>query len=131
MSRYDDIMGMERPESPRHKPMSMSQRAAQFAPFAALTGHSEAIAETARLTTPAEILSADESALLSRQLGEILAKIENTPLITVIHFVADERKEGGIYERYTGHIRKYDDYEHTLTFTDGKIIAIPDIIVIE
>lgn len=126
MSKYDEIINMPHHVSEIHKPMSPENRAAQFAPFAALTGHDEAIAETARLTTEKIELSEDEATRLNRQLQYLLS-LEDSPEVTITHFVADRLKQGGHYERTKGRIRKIDDYDPAVILTSGDIIHLSDV----
>ncbi len=102
--------------------MTMFQRAAQFAPFAALTGHDAAIEETARLTDEELDMSENGRELLDRKLS-FLMSYSGSPSVTITYFVPDERKHGGAYNSVSGMIRKVDLYEQTLVMTDGKIIA--------
>ncbi len=111
--------------------MTMENRAAQFAPFAALTTHGSAIAETARLTTPKRILSDDEQQTLSRRLSFILDRLDEKPDLRVMHFIRDSLKSGGLYAIHTGIIRKFDEYERHLIFTDGTVIRLDDILSID
>lgn len=106
--------------------MCPENRAAQFAPFAALTGHDEAIAETARLTTNKIELSDDEVIQLNRQL-QFLLSLEKSPEVTITHFVADRLKQGGHYEQTKGHIRRIDDYDSSIALTSGGVINLSDV----
>ena len=99
--------------------MPMINRAAQFAPFAALTGHDEAITETARQTTPKRILSSDEQEILSKRLA-----------LTFTYFIPDTQKEGGRYVSTSGILRAYDDFEKKIALEDGTVILIETIISI-
>lgn len=89
--------------------MPMINRAAQFAPFAALTGHDEAITETARLTTPKRILSSDEQEILSKRLAYAIGHVGERPNLTFTYFIPDTQKEGGRYVSTSGILRAYDD----------------------
>src|SRR3712207_9327130 len=102
-------------------------RAAQFAPFAALTGHDAALLETARLTQQPIELSEYESAQLDRKLQLLRAQLAARPTVTVVFFVADGRKQGGTYRKFTGSVRNIDDGEHLLIFTDDTRIALATI----
>lgn len=128
MSKYDDMLHLPHHVSLTHPHMSVSDRAAQFAPFAALTGYEDVISETARLTD--ERSEADESRLeeLDRKLQTALASADIE--ITVAYFVEDERKQGGRYEICTGAIRKIDGVRRTLTMQDGRCIPLDSIIEI-
>ena len=126
---YDDIINLPHPTSQKHPRMSLYDRAAQFSPFAALTGHDAAIKETARFTDKQTEKSED---LISR-LNEKLQIISDNPgtEITVTYFVPDERKKGGAYVSNTGIAKKIDDYKHTLVMEDTTIIPISQISEIE
>lgn len=126
--KYDDIINLEHHISKTHKQMSMQNRAAQFAPFAALTGYEEAVKETARFTEQKIELDEELNNILDEKLRLIQSQIKNTPEITVIYFVPDDKKRGGKYQKITGKIKKIDDYNKFIIFTDGKYIPIKDII---
>lgn len=125
---YDDIVHLPHPTSERHVRMPMIDRAAQFSPFAALTGFDDAIEETGRLTQLKIIL--DESALaeLDRTLAELAGRIREQPGVTVTFFEQDVRKNGGAYVKFRGNLKKIDEYRRLLSFTDGKEIYIEDIL---
>lgn len=124
---YDDIINRPRHISSHHPPMSLKNRAAQFAPFAALTGHKEAIGETERLTEEKKILDENQKEILNLKLLDILNKIREQPQVTLTYFVADEKKKGGRYITITNHLYKIDEYENLLIFTDGLRVHIDDI----
>ena len=120
MGKYDDIINLPHHVSDYHKPMPMENRAAQFAPFAALSGHDEAIAETMRLTESFKEISEDEKELLSRKLNYAL---ENNSIVEITFFIPDKTKTGGHYKRVAGRIKKLEEY-NTLILWDGSIIRI-------
>lgn len=126
--KYDDIINLEHHISKTHKQMSMQNRAAQFAPFAALTGYEEAVKETARFTEQKIELDEELNNILDEKLRLIQSQIKNMPEITVTYFVPDDKKRGGKYQKITGKIKKIDDYNKFIIFTDGKYIPIKDII---
>ncbi|MDE6086604.1 MAG: YolD-like family protein, partial [Muribaculaceae bacterium] len=128
MSRYDDIINLPRHVSKIRKPMSMENRAAQFAPFAALTGHDAAIVETARLTTEKPELSLDELDKLSRRLNYA---IEKDIIIRITFFQPDVFKQGGLYQQVTGNVRKIDEIENVIILMDQRSIRLDYIISIE
>lgn len=99
--------------------MSMYQRAAQFAPFAALTGHNAAINETARLTSRQIELSEYERSILDSKMNLLLQHLNDHPTVTITYFVPDQLKEGGKYSTYTGTVKKWDEYKQELIFNDG------------
>lgn len=124
---YDDIINLPHPTSKRHKRMSMYQRAAQFAPFAALTGHAEVLQETARLTD--EKLDHDESlsATLDMLINTLRERLNEQPTIRFTYFVADMKKDGGKYIELFSQVKDIDDYNNELVLIDNKRININDI----
>lgn len=120
MSKYDEIIDLPHYE-PRHKRMTMENRAAQFAPFAALTGHSAAIAETARLTDSMTELSTDEQTRLSRILNYAYEKQSE---VSITYFLPDQMKTGGKYENIRGRIKKIDGIERIIILSDGRILPL-------
>lgn len=130
--RYDDIIDLPHHVSSYRTPMSMMARAAQFAPFAALNGHGEAISETARLTSKRIQLSDDEMTHLSRRLAQAM-KLSGTPqppTCVFTYFQPDSRKKGGRYVQACGIIKKLDDYERAIILTDGAIIPLDSVIAL-
>lgn len=130
MSKYDDIIHLPHHVSRTRKPMPMINRAAQFAPFAALIGHDEAITETARQTTPKRILSSDEQEILSKRLAYAIDHISERPNLTFTYFIPDTLKDGGRYVTITGVIRKYDALEKTVVLETNEILLIDNILSI-
>ena len=130
MSKYDDIIDLPRPRS-AHEPMPMSDRAAQFSPFAALTGYEDAIDETARLTDARVELGESAVEELERALAGIAARISERPDVTVTYFVPDGRKSGGAYVTRAGALKRIDEAEREIVFADGTRIAVWDIVSIE
>ena len=128
---YDDIIHLSRPISKKHPQMPIRDRAAQFAPFAALTGHKEAISETERLTDAKRILDENRNMLNNERLQEILLHIVEQPKIRVTSFKADERKEGGAYLTLIMNLKRIDDYNRRLIFSDHSWIPLDDIYEIE
>ena len=125
--KYDDIINLPHHVSKKHPQMSLHDRAAQFSPFAALTGHKAAINETARLTDEKQILSEDVIAKLNEQLNLIKENISTNPIVTITYFVPDDRKSGGAYISHTGVVKKIDEYNHTVILTDKTVIPIEQI----
>ena len=120
---YDDIINMSHPVSKKHPQMAAIDRAAQFSPFAALTGHEDAIRETARLVEEEIVLDEDEKALLDVKLQKIKMHISERPKVTLIYFKPDERKEGGAYETICSSVKKIDEYNRKLILMER--IEIP------
>lgn len=124
---YDDIINLPNPTSRTHPRMSPHDRAAQFSAFAALSGHGEAIKETARLTDERQELSEDAAAYLNEQLNLINENIDTRPLVTITYFVSDDRKSGGAYVSHSGKVKRIDNYERTVIMTDQTVIPIEQI----
>lgn len=122
-SPYEDIIGLPHHVSGVHPPMPMSSRAAQFAPFAALTGHDSAIMETARLTEEDRELSESEAEVLDRKLS-CLRMAEDSPVVTVGYFVPDGRKAGGSCHTVTGPVKRVDPEKGVLQLVGGPDIPI-------
>lgn len=130
-NRYDDIIHLPHKQSSTRPHMPVIDRAAQFAPFAALTGYDSAIAETGRLTDTRRELSDAQLEELNAKLCFIGEHLDDEPLVTITYFREDDRKSGGAYLNYSGTVKRIDDYEHTVVMTDGKEIFIEDIVGID
>ena len=128
MMKYEDIIHLQYHRSKKHPPMPIIDRAAQFSPFAALTGHDAAIKETARLTEKKIELDEYEVAALDEKLQTIKERLKELPEISVTYFRIDERKEGGEYQKVTGNVKKLDEYKRCLILEDGTRIFIEDIL---
>lgn len=125
--KYDDIINLPHHVSKKRPQMLLRDRAAQFSPFAALTGHKAAINETARLTDEKQILSEDVIAKLNEQLNLIKENIGTNLIVTITYFVPDDRKSGGAYISNTGVVKKINEYNHTVILTDNTVIPIEQI----
>lgn len=130
-SPYDDMIDLPHPTSKKHPRMSIRDRAAIFSPFAALSGHGAAIAETARLTDQRMELDEDTKAELDQRQAVLLEHIEEQPEVTVTWFQPDERKEGGAYLTVTGRLKKIDEVERNLALQDGTSIPLEDVVGLE
>lgn len=128
---YGDIINLPHPESRKHKRMSMRDRAAQFSPFAALTGHDAAIKETARLTNAFVDLDDTMKTSLDEKLILILEKSDEKLPVTITYFMKDERKSGGSYEVAEGWIRKVDFYERVIVMEDRSRISLDHVVDID
>lgn len=117
---YEDIIGLPRHVSPRRKPMPLMGRAAQFAPFAALTGFEEEIDETARLTDRCPELTEEDFLRLNSQLYELMGRLHEHPEVTLTCFEPDKKKPGGAYRSVTGSVRRIDETEQVVILTDGR-----------
>ena len=125
--RYDDIINLQYPRPGHPSRMTVEDRAAQFAPFAALTGHDAAIAEAGRLTQACIELDEDEKALLDEKLRWIAQNLRSAPEVTLVYFEPDQRKAGGAYIRHTGIVRKVSVHQSTLLMADGTVIPFAQI----
>lgn len=130
MNPYDDIINIDRPRSLRPS-MPLQDRAAQFAPFAALSGHSEAVKEAGRIVEKRQSLSPEEQDELNRQIAYLRELLFTRPQVEITYFVADERKDGGTYAAANGQLRTIDDYNGYFVFQDGSFIPIKDTISLE
>lgn len=129
--KYDDIIHMERPVSRHHIPMPLENRAAQFAPFAALTGYDDAVDEAARITGKRIELSEEMKSELDMKLSEIASSLEDRPEIAVTYFVPDLLKDGGSYETITGAVRKINMAEREIVLENTGAISIDDVVGLE
>ena len=129
--KYDDILHLPHPTSAKHPRMPVSERAAMFSPFAALSGHAGAIAETARLTDQRMELDEDTRAELDRRQAVLLEHIAEQPEVTVTWFQPDERKDGGSYVTVTGRLKRIDPVERVMTLRDGTSIPLEDVAELE
>ena len=126
MSKYDDIINLPHHRSKTHPHMALIDRAAQFAPFAALTGYGDAIDETARLTDGRPDLDEQQLAELNERLLQIMA--EPNAVARITYFVPDEKKSGGRYEQAEGVIKKIDEIAKVIVMDGGEKIPLSDII---
>jgi hypothetical protein len=108
--------------------MPLADRAAQFSPFAALTGHDAAIRETARLTEARVELDENAKAVLDEKLHILLGRLDDRPEVCITYFQPDEKKEGGAYVTAVGFIKRVDDLERVLLMTDGRTIPLDDVV---
>lgn len=131
---YDDIIHLPHHVSKKHPQMAPLDRAAQFSPFAALTGHDAAIKETARLTDERVTLDEDEKAVLDARLQELKEQLSEQsaerPEVSITFFKPDDRKSGGSYETVCGRVKKIDGYERRIVLEDGTSIRIDDLVEI-
>lgn len=128
---YEDILSVPRPTTHVRPPMPRQDRAAQFAPFAALTGHDAAIRETARTTQARRQLSEDEKLILDRKQQFLLEQVHQHPQVTVTYFQPDTRKAGGVYQVFTGHVRALDTFRRLFRTMEGRDIPVDDIVDLE
>ena len=129
--QYDDILSLPRPVSATHPPMPLIDRAAQFSPFAALTGFEAAVLEAARLTEARPELDESRKEQLNACLQKLKARGRERPQAEICYFKPDERKDGGACVTVTGAVKKVDDFAGRVTMADGTVIPMEDILDIK
>ena len=129
--KYDKIMELPHHVSKTRPQMPMSDRAAQFAPFAALTGYDAAIKETRRLTDERIELDVEALSALDMKYQLLMEALDEAPEVTITYFQPDERKAGGKYVSAVGAVKKIDDFERRITMQDGAKIPMDDVLSIE
>ena len=141
-NKYDDIIHLPHHTSPTRPRMSAINRAAQFSPFAALTGYDAAVKETARLTDQRIELDEYEKSLLDQELQKLQeklgvggpqahAEVREYPEVSITYFKADEKKAGGSYETITAPVKKIDSYERCLVLAGGEKIPLGDVVLMK
>ncbi|MCQ2958870.1 MAG: hypothetical protein MJ198_01610 [Bacteroidales bacterium] len=128
---YEDIINLPHHVSKKHPQMSMLSRAAQFAPFAALSGHNDAIKETARLTESQKNIDESNIDILNRKISYLYTRLDEMPFISITYFKPDEKKNGGSYQIIEGNLKEIDEYGQTLILTDKTRISIQSVFEIE
>ena len=129
--KYNEIMWLPHHVSKTRPQMPMSDRAAQFAPFAALTGYDAAIKETGRLTDERIELDVEALSALDMKYQLLMEALDEAPEVTITYFQPDERKAGGKYVSAVGVVKKIDDFERLITMQDGTKIPMDDILSID
>ena len=125
--RYDDMIGLPHHVSRNRPQQPMEKRAAQFAPFAALTGYDEAVTETARYTDAKQELEDEDKAKINSALLSLMQKLKEQPMIHIEYFVPDSHKQGGTYVSVDVTVKKIDEYSKRLTLSNGKAVAFDNI----
>ena len=129
--KYNEIMGLPHHVSKNRPQMPMSDRAAQFAPFAALTGYDSAMKETGRLTDERIELDVEALSALDMKYQLLMDALDDKPEVTITYFQPDERKAGGKYVSAVGTVKKVDDFERRITMQDGSKIPMDDVLIID
>ena len=129
--KYNEIMRLPHHVSKTRPQMPMSDRAAQFAPFAALTGYDAAIKETGRLTDERIELDVEALSALDMKYQLLMEALDEAPEVTITYFQPDERKAGGKYVSAVGAVKKIDDFERRITMRDGTRIPMDDVLSID
>ena len=128
---YEDIVNLPPHISKKHPQPSMMDRAARFAPFAAITGYEEMVLEEARVTEERIDLDEGALALLNEKLNMIQEFLDEEPEVTITYFEPDKKKSGGAYVSITGVVKRIDEYERIVLMSDDKKIRIDEIYAIE
>ena len=127
---YDDIIDLPHPVSEKYPRLSRAQRAAQFSPFAALTGYDAAVDETSRLTEEERFLDEESVNEINSILFDLKMRLKEKPRATICYFEPDDRKAGGAYRTLTGTVEKIDEYNGTIQI-DKKIVGLNRIMTVE
>ena len=128
---YEDIIDLPHHVSPRHPRMPLPARAAQFSPFAALTGHEDAIRETGRLTEDFREPDEDSRELLDNRLRLLQENLSGYPEVEVTYFRPDSQKSGGAYVTVRGRVKKIDVYSGRMVFMDSTVLELEKICAME
>ena len=131
MSNYDDIINIKNYKSRKRPQMSIYNRSAQFSPFAALTGYEESIDEASRITLSKLTISQDDKKILDIKFNILNDNLSEKPLVNIIYFIDDLKKQGGKYINKEGYIKKFDYVEKLIILDDNTKINIKNIIDIE
>ena len=131
MTRYDDIINLPHHVSATHTPMPVADRAAQFSPFAALTGYEDAIDATARLTQEWIELDENEKERLNEKFQQIREQLPTHPQVIFTYFEPDQKKQGGAYLTVEGRVKKIDEYRGAFILEDGREVLIESIVGVE
>lgn len=131
MGKYDDIIDLPHHVSKKHPQMPLSDRAAQFSPFAALTGHHAMIEETERLTEDRAELDQDKQEKIALCLQMLRERAGEKPEAVITFFIPDGKKAGGSYHTISGKVKRVEEYEKRVVMEDGTVIPIKDISGIE
>ena len=129
--KYDDIINMPHHVSKKRPQMSPLDRAALFSPFAALTGHEDAITEASRTTEKRIDLDENSIEILNEKMKILKEKLAEKPVISFTYFKPDEKKDGGAYLTVTGIVKKIDEYKHILFLEEGQSILFRDLVSID
>ena len=128
MNDYEEFINLPHHQSNTRPHMSLHDRAAQFAPFAALTGYDDAVKEARRLTDGKPELDENQLTELDQMLTELTKRISEPPEIIITYFEPDNKKDGGAYITFIGRLKKIDNYKRIFVFEDGREIQICNII---
>ncbi len=127
---YDDIINLPHPVSEKYPQLSKAQRAAQFNPFAALTGYDAAVDETSRLTDEKRFLDEESVNAINSTLFDLKMRLKEKPKAIVCYFEPDDRKAGGAYRTISGIVEKIDEYNGTIQI-EKRVIGLNRIMTME
>ena len=128
---YEDIVNIPRHISKVHPQATMADRAARFSPFAAISGYEDMVKEAARVTEERIDITDATKELLNEKLNMIIEFLDEAPVVTIIYFEPDKKKDGGAYISITGTVKRIDEYERIVLMSDDKKIRIEEIYAIE
>lgn len=131
MNNYDDIINIKNYKSKKRPQMSIYNRSAQFSPFAALTGYEESIDEASRITLNKSLISQDDKKILDTKFNILNDNLDSKPLVNIVYFIDDLKKQGGNYINKEGYIKKFDYNEKLIILDDNTKIRIKNIIDIQ
>ena len=129
--QYEDIIGLPRPVSRRHPPMARQERAAQFAPFAALAGHGAILREAAHQTDNQPVLSEDAQTALDARLRLLAGRLEEHPTVNATYFLPDEKKAGGACVTVSGQVLRLREFPPALCLAGGAEIPLSALLALE
>ena len=129
--QYEDIIGLPRPLSRRHPPMARQERAAQFAPFAALAGHGAILREAAHQTDNQPVLSEDAQTALDARLRLLAGRLEEHPTVTATYFLPDEKNAGGACVTVSGQVLRLKQFPPALCLAGGAEIPLSALLALE
>ena len=130
IDKYENIINLPHHVSNKHERMSIEARAAQFAPFAALTGYGDEVKETERITVQKIELDEENKKILDNKIRKIISNKNKINMVSMVYFIKDEKKDGGEYVTVNASIKNIDKYRELIILNNGKLIPIDDILSI-
>ncbi len=130
IDKYENIINLSHHVSNKHEQMSIEARAAQFAPFAALTGYGDEVKETERITVQKIELDEENKKILDNKIQEIISNKNKINMVSIVYFIKDEKKDGGEYVTVNAGIKNVDKYRRLIILNNGKLVPIDDILSI-
>ena len=130
IDKYENIINLPHHVSNKHERMSIEARAAQFAPFAALTGYGDEVKETERITVQKIELDEENKKILDNKIRKIISNKNKINMVSMVYFIKDEKKDGGEYVTVNASIKNIDKYRELIILNNGKLIPMDDILSI-